>query len=201
MPVKAFHSCQIMRANCVDPSVKDNSIFRRQVSRALVLLPTMLAFPAAVAGPGTSVDFARGIRPILVTDCDRYNGSKNREAELQLNRRSAAFGETASGERVIVPGDSEHSLFIRRLIDPDEDDLIPLDGEPLSFREIKLLRLWIDKGAVWPDRYATARHWAWESVERQVVPDPDSDMSAIAQFILWRLKAQSLEPRSRVGFS
>ena len=51
----------------------------------------------------------------------------------------------------IVPGDSEHSLMVRRLLGLDGDDRMPKDGDPVPAAQIALIRAWIDQGAAWPE--------------------------------------------------
>ena len=91
------------------------------------------------------VDFARDIQPILQTHCYECHGAKKTKAKLRLDPRAAAMkgGETGAA---IVPGNSEQSLIVRRLLGLDGDDRMPKDGDPLPAAQIALIRAWIDQG-------------------------------------------------------
>ena len=114
-----------------------------------------------------AVRFDRDVKPILRRHCDRCHGIKNQEAGLQLNRRDDALDPNWG---IVVPGDAGESLLITRLTDPDAGDLMPLDGQPLSAKEIDLLSRWIDQGAEWPESLAEPTHWAYEPHRRPQTP-------------------------------
>jgi len=107
--------------------------------------------------PQRKIDFAQEVQPILRRHCYRCHGSKNQEASLQLNLRDSAYGEADSAEPIIVKHDAEASLLVQRVSGDEWGDVMPLDGQPLSKREINTLRRWIDQGAAWPDELADAR--------------------------------------------
>ena len=104
------------------------------------------------------------------------------------------MGEADSGEAIIVKGNADASLLIKRLVDEDFGDIMPLDGQALTKKEIGLLRRWIDEGATWPDELAEAKHWAYQPIVRPSVPAVADSRSAIDQFIGRRLKQRGLEP-------
>ncbi len=131
--------------------------------------PAAAQVPARGDDPSASasVRFDRDVKPILRRHCDRCHGSKNQEAGLQLNRRDDALDPDWG---IVVPGDADESLLITRLTDPDAGDLMPLDGQPLSAKEIDLLSRWIDQGAEWPESLAEPTHWAYEPLSRPPTP-------------------------------
>ncbi len=164
----------------------------------LIGLGLLLAPCAAVADrPLTpaSVDFVADVQPILRRHCFRCHGSQNQEAGLQLNRRASGFGEADSGEPIIIKRDPESSLLIKRLVDEDFGDLMPLDGQPLSKREVEILRHWIAEGADWPDAVAEASHWAYRPIKRpEVAGNIRAAGSPIDHFITRRLRQQGWSP-------
>src|SRR6185503_8904709 len=95
------------------------------------------------------VDFARDIQPILQASCYECHGPKKTKAHLRLD---SAAGIVKGGETgpIIVPGNSEKSLIVRRILGLDGDDQMPKDGDPLDQAQIALIRFWIDQGAHWP---------------------------------------------------
>jgi mono/diheme cytochrome c family protein len=176
------------------------------VSLGLILLsrnPVQAQKPAAQPA---GVDFARDIQPILETQCYECHGPKKSKADLRLDRRAAAMagGETGAA---ILPGNSEQSLIVRRLLGLDGDDQMPKDGDPLPAAQIALIRTWIDQGATWPDATATAggippaddepKHWAYRRPSRAPLPEvrpADWVRTPIDRFILARLEKEGLKP-------
>jgi len=109
------------------------------------------------------VSFNRDIRPILNEKCMRCHGGVKAMGGFNLLFEATALGPTESGRPAIIPGDHHKSELYRRLVADDLEARMPLDGEPLSRREIDLISRWIDEGARWE------KHWAY-------IP-PDSSIS------------------------
>ena len=56
----------------------------------------------------------------------------------------------------IVPGKSSESYLIRRITSENKiERMPPADREPVTPEEIRLLRMWIDQGADWPEKTVT----------------------------------------------
>ena len=45
----------------------------------------------------------------------------------------------------------ESSLYTLTILDPDDDDIMPPKGDPLSKEQTDLLKVWIEQGADWPE--------------------------------------------------
>jgi len=138
------------------------------------------------------IDFAEQIQPLLRRHCERCHGKKNDEGGLRLSQRADALGEADSGLPIVVPGHADRSLLIRRIVDAGAGDLMPLDGDPLTQREVDLLRRWINQGATWPETAARGRHWAYEPIRRPEVPEGITTEKVIDYFIGQGLKARGL---------
>ena len=168
--------------------------------RNLLLLPA-LSFVAIVATTPSPqpifatepanrlVSFADDVQPILRRNCYRCHGSKNQEADLQLNDADKAYGES-----IIVKHDADASLLIGRLVDEDLGDIMPLDGQPLSQQDISVLRKWIDQGANWPAELAHPKHWAYEPIRRPTSKNETEAGSPIDQFVRQKLSRRDIEP-------
>ncbi len=99
--------------------------------------------PSARARP--SVDFKNDVQPILAEHCLECHSQDKRKGGLSL----ATYGDALDGGRngaVIKPGHSATSLLLHRVTGRIEPQM-PKDEDPLSAREIGLLRAWIDQGA------------------------------------------------------
>ncbi len=112
------------------------------------------AEPASVAG--STIDFARDIRPLLERSCLDCHGEKKPRGGFSLRSREAVLKGGNTGEPAVVPGRSTASHLLRYVSDQVEDlEMPPLrrrDEYPaLTNEEVERLRKWIDDGAVWGD--------------------------------------------------
>src|SRR6478672_4691127 len=100
-----------------------------------VLLTTRLAFAA------DGVDYARDVLPILSDNCYHCHGpdEKARKAKLRLDLKEGAF-RVKDNVAVIVPGDTKRSELIKRITNPDPDELMPppKSNRKLTPRQIDL---------------------------------------------------------------
>ncbi len=90
-------------------------------------------------------------RAILAHNCFKCHGSDKIKGDLRLDIKEMLL-KGGEGGPVIIPGNSQESELIRRVKLPASDeDAMPTKGKRLSEKEVKILSLWIDKGAPWPD--------------------------------------------------
>jgi mono/diheme cytochrome c family protein len=154
------------------------------------------------------VNFERDIRPLLHTRCIECHGPEKQKGGLRLDNKIAAMKGGASGS-AIVPGKSAESELIRRVSSADAAERMPSKDEPLTAREIALLRAWIDAGAEWPEaeklasgeakRAEKATWWSLQPVARVEPPAPtgipaDWSASPIDRFIFAKLAERGLKP-------
>jgi Protein of unknown function (DUF1553)/Protein of unknown function (DUF1549)/Planctomycete cytochrome C len=173
---------------------------------ALSCCLTAVPFVAAIAQQ--RVDFVRDIQPILETHCYECHGAKKSKNGLRLDVRAVALKGGDSGV-AIVPGDSEHSLLVRRIRGLDGDDQMPKDKDPLPAAQVALIRAWIDQGAIWPvsDTAAApeppAGHWAYVRPVAPHVPvvrNASWPRNDIDRFVLARLEKEGLSPAPEAAF-
>ena len=154
--------------------------------------------------PVQVVEYARDIQPILAKHCFECHGAEKARGGLRLDVRAAALKGGDTGP-AIVPGDSEQSLLVRRILGLDGEDRMPKERDPLAASDIAFIRSWIDQGAVWSDvASATApaateapEHWAYRPPVRPEVPAvraQDWVRTPIDRFILERLEKEGLSP-------
>lgn len=96
---------------------------------------------AAPNKPGT-VSFTKQIAPILIKKCGSCH-VKDNKAELSFASYSTLM-VGAKGAAVIKAGNADSSF----LVDMVEGGDMPPEGDPLPEDELKLIRTWIDEGAV-----------------------------------------------------
>jgi ankyrin repeat protein/mono/diheme cytochrome c family protein len=111
---------------------------------SLCLIPlaaqTQLPPPAARA-----VDYTKDVKPLLAQNCYGCHGPEVQQSGLRLDLRQNALRGGDYGP-VIIPGKSQESKIIRRLVDGDGGMQMPPSGALLP-EEIGMLRAWIDQGA------------------------------------------------------
>ncbi len=171
------------------------------ITLSLILLT---ALPNQAQTVGDDIDFDLQIKPLLTAKCFDCHGPDVHESHLRLDRRAAMLRGGDSGEPAIVVGNSEGSHLIKLVRGEEAGKRMPPDeAERLSKDEVKLLRKWIDQGAVWPgpdgaDDQQTEKtdHWSFQPVRRISPPAIDDRWIAngIDAFILRKQKEHSLEP-------
>ena len=87
--------------------------------------------------------------PVLLLRCAACHGRQQQDGGLDLRSRESMLKGGESGP-VLVPGDPENSLILKRLVAeemPPRKRLIEASVKPMEEDEIKLLTAWIEAGA------------------------------------------------------
>lgn len=123
---------------------------RNAMGVGLLLTCAVLAFIGVqhTAHADEPIRFDRDIHPILSENCFACHGpdADKREADLRLDSLEEATRELG-GKVVIVPGNSQASHLIERILstDPDIQMPPPKSNKNLSLEQRNLLRQWIDQ--------------------------------------------------------
>jgi len=174
------------------------AVGRHLVSAAVAICGLLAAAPSLAA---ETPSFTRDIKGLLSNRCIRCHGPdpEDRHGGGEHGLRLDTFaGATVDlgGYAAIVPGDATASELITRITAADPDMVMPPPeaAEPLSAKEVDLLRRWIATGAGYEP------HWAYEPISRPAVPQvaqADWPQNPIDNFILARLEAEGLSPSGR----
>lgn len=105
--------------------------------------------PAAPAT--TRIDFARDVRPLLDATCVECHGPDKVKARLRMDS-IAGLQQGGKSGALMVPGDPESSLLMRRVLGLDDEDQMPLDNDPLTPEQLDILRRWIAEGGHYTSR-------------------------------------------------
>ncbi|MBS1789413.1 MAG: PSD1 domain-containing protein [Acidobacteria bacterium] len=177
--------------------------FQAMVSVVAVLYPNPLA--TARGTDQASADFKRDIEPIFAASCYQCHGPKKAAGQLRLDVKASAMKGGISGA-VILPGNSNASILLKRILGEGDEARMPMGGEALKADQIELIRKWIDQGAPWPDanpsqisnlKSEIPKHWAYLKPARPALPkisNPAWVRNPIDAFVLARLDKEGLKP-------
>jgi ankyrin repeat protein len=118
--------------------------------------------PVSAAAAGRpSVDFAHDVYPVLQRSCIKCHSGEKPRARFSLVSREGVLKGGQSGEPAVVPGQGSESPLVIFASDEVEDfEMPPLkhrdEFQSLNPSEIRMLREWIDQGAVWTQVPAAA---------------------------------------------
>jgi len=119
---------------------------------SLSLLPGALLSDEKKALPlPAEVDFMTQVKPLIEGTCLHCHGTREQKGEYRMDTKDAAFrgGEDYENE-VIKPANSNDSPVYWMTTEPLDGDLMP-PKKPLTVEQQNILKVWIDKGAKWPD--------------------------------------------------
>ena len=163
--------------------------------------PDGLQLPSAAPG---QVDFREQVLPILENTCMQCHGSAVAMGGLRLHTRTDLLKGGDSGPAV-VPGRSSESRLVHLVAGVGELKM-PMQGQPLSDRQVGILRAWIDQGAPWledvavstsPAASAGVGHWSFRQIRAPSPPGVDNNAwvrNPIDNFVLSRIAKESLTP-------
>ena len=100
----------------------------------MLILPTILALPLML---GLSNGEAAEVRSLLASKCFACHGpdGETREAGLRLDTLDGQRSRSRSGS-IIMPGDPEASLLLKRVQHEDPDRRMPPEGVPLPLVQV-----------------------------------------------------------------
>jgi hypothetical protein len=146
------------------------------------------------------VSYNLHIRPILSENCFACHGpdANKREAGLRLDKEDAAYAalKESPGKHAIVPGNPEASLAYSRILSDNTEEKMPPPSSNLALNEhqIKLIRNWIEEGAVYEP------HWAFVPPEKTTLPEVKHKewvKNEIDYFVLEKMEEAGLKPSPR----
>jgi cytochrome c553 len=114
--------------------------------RITLLTGLFLAWSPALRAqqPETKTDFAHEVVPVLKAHCAKCHTNGTYKGGLSLDTREDLLKAKAA-----VPGKSAESELIKRVTSTAKETRMPPQGEPLSAKEIAVLKAWVDDGLPW----------------------------------------------------
>jgi hypothetical protein len=137
---------------------------------------------------------------LLKGHCFRCHEGANASSGYRLDLRAELLGET-NGKPLVEVGHADKSRLIAMVTGQVPGKRMPLKAEPLSSRQIDILRAWIDQGLVWDDALLpavlAADHWAFRpiaAVKPPLVENAGWVRNPIDAFIAAAHEEQGLTP-------
>jgi mono/diheme cytochrome c family protein/cytochrome c553 len=169
----------------------------------------------ASAAEDPVAEFEKEVRPLLEERCVKCHGADKQKGGLRLDTSTGVRNGGDSEEAAVVPGNSEKSPLIKRILASDAEEVMPPKGDRLKPEEIAALKRWIDRGAHWPAAQASNEpaneapaatttisdkdraFWSFQPPRRRapaLSDDTSWSRQPIDRFILTRLRERGLEP-------
>lgn len=154
------------------------------------------------------VDYLREIKPILNSRCYACHGALRQKAKLRLDTADLIRKGGRSGP-ALVAGNSGASVLIDAVTGRNDVSRMPPkgEGEPLSEKQIDVLKRWIDQGAMAPNEpipEVPRKHWAFQPPVRPPLPKP-SDRTWVSNpidaFVAIEHDRHGLKPQPRADRS
>ncbi len=164
-------------------------------SISILLALAMVEISPLATSAADKLNFNRDVRPILSDKCFRCHGfdENKREGGLRLDTAEGGTQKLESGATAIVPGKSDQSALVQRILSEDASLKMPPEdsGKKLSAAETTILRRWIEEGAEYQG------HWSFIAPVRHELPKLNQSTTAtnpIDVFVLARLERANLKP-------
>jgi len=156
--------------------------------------------------PADRLTFEKDVAPLLAKHCGECHGAAKQEANLDLRRRFAIL-DGGDGGPAIEPGKPDKSLLLGMI---EEGDMPPEGKNPLTEKQVALLRRWIAQGApiagkesplpqaadiTWDEE--TRNHWSFQPIRRVDPPSvqqADWIQTPVDAFILKALEDRDWAP-------
>lgn len=111
-----------------------------------LLLVAALPTSAAAQQPakGDKTDFAHDVVPILKAKCAKCHTNGTYKGGISFDTRAEFVAS-----KVVVPGKSADSELVKRVTHADPEMRMPPKADPLTEKEVRVLKAWIDDGLPW----------------------------------------------------
>lgn len=111
-------------------------------------LALIAVFFCVVSLRAADVDtFKSKVEPILADRCYECHGEKKQKGKLRLDSPEAILKGGKNGPAVKSGDPQKSSIFERISLKPEDDDIMPAKGKPLTPEQIAIIGDWIKSGA------------------------------------------------------
>ena len=170
----------------------------RHLCFSLILIASHILSPL-LAAEVNSPSFELDVRPIFETHCISCHSVQNHQSGLVLETQSSVLEGGALGGPSIIPGKSQSSPLIQRLLG-EKVLRMPPNGKPLSSEQMELIARWIDEmdgGTLVGKPLLDKPTWPWTPLKKPTVPLVKQTTwvrNPIDAFILAKLEEKGMRP-------
>lgn len=125
----------------------------RRRARFPVLMGTFFFVSALPAADPDDELFRKQVAPALAAKCVACHRPDNLKGSLDLSTYSGLLQGGDSGDAIVPGKASESPLYSRTISHNGQKPEMPEKGDPLTEKETAALRDWIDRGAIWPEKF------------------------------------------------
>ncbi|MDD7986641.1 PSD1 and planctomycete cytochrome C domain-containing protein [Lentisphaera marina] len=141
-----------------------------------------------------AVDFDTQIKPIFDKHCIKCHGPEKQKSDLRLDSRESILKGGDLGEPGAHPGHPEKSTIIEFIsLDPDDDEIMPPKGDPLTAEQIALISTWIKEGALMPEKKIAKKEKLWSLQQVKKTSIPPGESNPVDAFLAAKLKEKNLQ--------
>jgi len=164
---------------------------RKLIGAIMKLIPYFLLMASTSFA---AVDFETQIKPIFDEHCIKCHGPEKQKSDLRLDSRASILKGGDLGEPGAHPGHPEKSTIIEFIsLDPDDDEIMPPKGDPLSAEQIELISTWIKEGAQMTEKKIAKKEKLWSLKKVEKVAVPPGENNPVDAFLSAKLKEKNLK--------
>ena len=138
-----------------------------------------IAMAAAPLPDNLTVDYAKQVEPILKRSCYECHGTSKDKGDLRIHTPRDIRKGGGDGAVVIAGKPEDSPLYFLTTLKPDDDDIMPSKGDPLTKDETEILRQWILEGAYLADGRKVNDPAALAMAEK-----PEGDEMPLSEFVV-----------------
>ena len=127
-------------------SMRKTTMLGLAIAAAAAFVVSLVVPDRVVHAQGT-VQFARDVWPIFESKCVTCHGPEDQFNDLRLDSKDSILKGGKNGKVVVAGDPGKSSLYVRVALPPDDLDIMPAEGDPLSPAQIDTLKRWIAEGA------------------------------------------------------
>src|SRR5262245_24876842 len=119
-----------------------------RTGRGVAVAAGLIGLTVGTARSAPPVDFSHDIVPIIKARCAECHTNGKYKGSFSLDTR-----EDVLASKAVVPGKSGESELYMRIITTERTSRMPNKGEPLTPKQVALVKAWIDEGFKWEDGF------------------------------------------------
>ena len=135
--------------------------------------------------PQQEMDLNIQVKGIFAHNCYKCHGAEKIKGDLRLDNKKMIFRGGESGPLFVVGHPSESEIMHRLTVARDDSTAMPPKGKKIPDEDIRLISLWIQKGAPWPDQSANEKTFRTAKLEPRNPALPTDVLHLVNPIDIW----------------